>query len=164
MLTEVSFLFLFFEFIISNWRSVTDSQHFSGSKKCRLWSEVAVEALGQWVALPALPWSPTAADKCPQDTDTSGRCCSCSQKGVFYPLVQSWFNALFFQGILDQGELKMLLRVFAEQAPAPPQSGPAQGHWNPLVLILLPWLLHLKSYLLSTPQQYWGRGETDLIN
>lgn len=66
----------------------------------------------------------------------------------------------FFQGVSDQGEHQMrLLSLFAEQAPAPPQSGLVRGHQNPLVLILLPWLLYLKLYLLSIPQRYWGQGK-----
>jgi len=71
----------------------------------------------------------------------------------------------FFQGVSEWGEHETrLLSAFAEQAPAPPQLGPAQEHQNPLVLIFPPWLLDLKLYLLSTPQRYWGQGETDLIN
>lgn len=167
------FLSIFFLFPI--WRSMTDLLHFCGSEKCRLWTGLAVDALKQRGGEPpcqrcapeapaatvvAQPWVSILRTQTPAGDAAGG-----ASKAFSTHSFRVGLMPIFFQGVSDQGEHEpRLLSVFAEQAPALPQSGPARGHQNPLVLILLPWLFYLKLYLLSIPQRYWGQGETDLIN
>lgn len=161
MLTGVfSFLFCFF-FLISNLEIYDGFTAFFWQQKMLSvgWiSRWCPKALRWWAAVPALCIPHLAAVAQPWRSIPRTQ----TPAGHFPPTIAD-FPGPF--STLDQGEHEMrLLGIFAEQAPAPLQSGPAWGHRNPLVLILLSWRLDLELCLLFTLQWCWGQGGTDLIN